>query len=78
MKFNIKNDAKNIIGSICVLIIILYLTNKVWVKFLKQLCDITDYHQQFSVVIQNLRESIVIISQNQENKIEFVNDMFLI
>ena len=39
-----KDDATNIISSICFLIGLVVLVDKVWVKFLKQLSDITDYH----------------------------------
>ena len=39
-----KDDVTNLIGSIFLLIGLICLVNKVWVKFLKQLSDITDYH----------------------------------
>ena len=39
-----KDDATNLISSICLLVGLLLLVDKVWVKFIKLLSDITDYH----------------------------------
>ena len=53
---------------------------------LQKLVTRIEYQSEFEIILQNLKQSMVIVSHNPEekdknrriNKIEYVNDMFLV